>query len=72
MIKFILILHLCSSLTGECFDNQTLSQHDDHYSCVINGYVQAYTSLQTLDITDINERKLAVRFECKELTIEKI
>jgi hypothetical protein len=38
----------------------------------MNGYVQAYTSLQTLDITDINERKLAIRFECKELTIEKI
>ena len=71
MIKFILILHLCSSLTGECFDNQTLSQHDDHYSCVMNGYAQAYTSLQTLDITDINERKLAIRFECKELVIEK-
>ena len=72
MIKFILILHLCSSLTGECFDNQTLSEHDDHYSCVMNGYAQAYTSLQTLDITDINERKLAIRFECKELIIEKI
>ena len=55
-----------------CFEHQTISQHDDHYSCVINGYVQAYTSLKTLDITDINERKLAVRFECKELTIEKI
>ncbi len=72
MIKFILILHLCSSLTGECFENQTLSEHDDHYSCVMNGYAQAYTSLQTLDITDINERKLAIRFECKELIIEKI
>jgi len=72
VIKFILILHLCSSLTGECFDNQTLSEHDDHYSCVMNGYAQAYTSLQTLDITDINERKLAIRFECKELIIEKI
>ena len=72
MIKFVLILHLCSSITGVCFENQTISQHDDHYSCVMNGYVQAYTSLKTLDITDINERKLAVRFECKELTIEKI
>tara|TARA_B100000795_G_scaffold255733_1_gene227592 strand:- start:4 stop:120 length:117 start_codon:yes stop_codon:yes gene_type:complete len=38
----------------------------------MNGYAQAYTSLQTLDITDINERKLAIRFECKELIIEKI
>ena len=71
MIKFILVLHLCSSITGECFTNQYVSEHTDHYSCVKNGYIQSYKSLNTLDVKDINLRKLAVKFECKELIVEK-
>jgi len=72
MIKFILILHLCSSLTGKCLETQTVAQHDDYYSCVKNGYVRAYTSLDTLDKEVVNQQKLAIRFECKELKVEKV
>ena len=71
MIKFILILYLCSSITGECFTNRYVSEHTDHYSCVKNGYVQSYKTLNTLDIEDINLRKLAIKFECKEMKIEQ-
>ena len=72
MIKFVLILHLCSSISGECFENQTIAEHDDYFSCVKNGYFQSYVSLSSLNVEDINKRKLAIRFECKELKVEKV
>ena len=72
MIKFVLILHLCSGITGVCFDNQYIGELPDHYTCVKAGYIQAYKSFETLDKEEINEQKLAIRFECKELKVEKI
>ena len=72
MIKFVLILHLCSGITGVCFDNHYIGELPDHYTCVKAGYIQAYKSCETLDKEEINQQKLAIRFECKELIIEKI
>ena len=72
MIKFFLILHLCSTLSGECLDSQYVAEFNDHYTCVKNGYAQSYISLDTLDKEEINNKKLAVKFECKEIKQEKI
>jgi|TARA_R110001592_G_scaffold88317_1_gene260137 hypothetical protein len=72
MIKFVLILHLCSGITGVCFDNQHIGELPDHYTCVKAGYIQAYKSFELLDKEEINQQKLAIRFECKELKVEKI
>ena len=73
MIKYVLILHLCSLITGTCLSNQTLGyEFDDHYSCVKAGYQQSFISLNSLDPEEINNSKLHVRFECREIRIEKI
>ena len=72
MIKFVLILHLCSTLSGECLDSQYVSEHDEYYTCLKYGYAQAYVSLDSLDKEEINNKKLAVKFECKEIKQEKI
>ena len=72
MIKFVLILHLCSTLSGKCLDSQYIGELPDHYSCVKAGYIQAFKSFETLDKEEINTSKLAVRFECKELKVEAI
>ena len=72
MIKFVLILHLCSTLSGECLDSQYVGELPDHYTCVKAGYVEAYKSFETLDKEEINEQKLAIRFECKEIKQEKV
>ena len=71
MIKFILILHLCSTINGECFDSQYVGELPDHYTCVKAGYIQAYKSFETLDKEEINKQKLAIKFECKEIKLEK-
>ena len=70
MIKFILILHLCSFVEQpNCFDKQYVAQFKDHYSCVKMGYVKAYESFSTLEIKEINKNKLALKIECKEMEI---
>ena len=53
-------------------DSQYVGELPDHYTCVKAGYVEAYKSFETLDKEEINIKKLAIRFECKELTQEKI
>ena len=48
--KFILVLHLCM-FEGEphCFkENIVAFEFNDHYSCVKQGYISAYKSLDAL------------------------
>jgi|TARA_R100001377_G_scaffold84428_1_gene67952 hypothetical protein len=71
--KFVLILHLCSYVTGNCFSDKVINiEYPDHYSCVRNGYIQSYKSLEALEVEDINENKTVVKFECKEIEIKQI
>jgi len=71
MIKFVLVLHLCSFLPGatSCLSNQYVGQFTDYYSCVKVGYAKAYESLESLDKDNINKNRLAVKIECKELEV---
>lgn len=73
MTKFILILHLCSFI-GEpyCYDNQYVGEFKDYYSCAKMGYVKSYESLNSLTVESINDGKLAIKIECKEIKMEKI
>ena len=71
MIKFVLVLHLCSFLPGatSCLSNQYVGQFTDYYSCARAGYAKAYESLSSLEIDNINKNRLAVKIECKELKV---
>ena len=44
-------------------------EFNDHYSCMRQGYVAAYKSLDDLTIKEINDSKLAVKIECKQLEV---
>ena len=68
---------MCSMTTGEC-PSSTVSgyQFTSHFDCVNAGYAIAqktYKNLSELeewDIDHINENKIVVRFECKELKVD--
>ena len=74
-MKYLLILYMCSLITGQC-PNSTISgyQFNSHYDCVNAGYAIAqktYRNLKELEEWDtnyINDNKIVVRFECKELS----
>ena len=66
---------MCSMNTGQC-PNSTISgyQFNSHYDCINAGYAIAqktYRNLKELEEWDtnyINDNKIVVRFECKELS----
>jgi hypothetical protein len=52
----------------KCFSEKIIPyQFKDYYSCVRAGYQSAYESLNALEIKEINDNKLAIKIECKEL-----
>ena len=75
-MKYILILYMCSMVSGEC-PTSTISgwQFENHYDCVNAGYgvsQQTFRNLQDLEEWSreyIEEQKIAIRFECKELKV---
>ena len=75
-MKYILILYMCSMVSGEC-PTSTISgwQFENHYDCVNAGYgvsQQTFRNLQDLEEWSreyIEQQKIAIRFECKELKV---
>tara|TARA_R110000782_G_scaffold64863_1_gene132112 strand:+ start:87 stop:272 length:186 start_codon:yes stop_codon:yes gene_type:complete len=52
----------------KCISEQVMAyQFKDHYSCVRAGYQSAYQSFSALKIKEINDSKLVIKIECKEL-----
>jgi len=75
-MKYILILYMCSMVSGEC-PSSTISgyQFESHYQCVDAGYgvsQQTFRNLEDLEEWSreyIEQQKIAIRFECKELKV---
>ncbi|BCV03563.1 MAG: hypothetical protein CM15mV69_470 [Caudoviricetes sp.] len=75
-MKYILILYMCSMVSGEC-PTSTISgwQFENHYDCVNAGYgvsQQTFRNLEDLEEWSreyIEQQKIAIRFECKELKV---
>jgi len=75
MTKFIIVLHLCSMVTGQCpsthFSIKT--SFETHYDCALNGYgVAQKTFMELKKMEDferdvIEQQKLVVKFECREI-----
>ena len=66
---------MCSMNTGQC-PNSSISgyQFESHYDCVNAGYAIAQKTYRNLneieewDTNYINENKIVVKFECKEIS----
>ncbi len=65
---------MCSMSTGQCPSSSISGwQFNSHYDCVNAGYgvaqqtFQNLTELEEWDIPHINENKIVVKFECKEV-----
>ena len=74
MIKFVLILHLCSfiNLPPTCFQHQIVGlEYNDNFSCMIDGYKRSGRTLENIGREDVNTKKLAIKFQCKEVIVEQ-
>lgn len=74
MIKFVLILHFCSflNLPPTCFQQQVVGlEYNDNFSCMLDGYKKSGRVLENIGREDVNVKKLAIKFQCKEVIVEK-
>ena len=75
MTKFIIVLHLCSMITGQCPSSHfsIKTGFETHYDCALNGYAvaqQTYMELKKLENVDadhIEKNRLVIKFECREI-----
>ena len=70
-MKFILVLHLCSVITGKCTESSIPGlMFKSHFDCAVGGYSMAlhtFKQLKNDDYYGIDQEKIAIKFECKEL-----
>ena len=76
MTKYLLVLYMCSMTTGTCPSSTVAGyQFDTHYDCVNAGYGLAqktFRNLEELEEWDknyINENKIVIKFECRDVTL---
>ena len=73
-MKYVLILYMCSMITGQCPSSSISGyQFDNYYSCVDAGYAVAQQTFRNLpaiedySLDHINKNKNVIKFECKEV-----
>ena len=73
-MKYVLVLYMCSMLSGKCPSSTFAGyQFTNHYDCVNAGYAIAQKTfrnlkeLEDLEQQYINEKKIVIKFECKEI-----
>ena len=71
-MKFVLILYMCSMVTGQCPSSSISGyQFDNYYSCVDAGYAVAQQTFRNLPAIEeytldhINKNKIVIKFECR-------
>ena len=66
MVKFVLIMWLCSSVPGnECKVVPTpTTLFADHYECAIYGYEYAHTLFSNFEREFVNEHGAHIKFAC--------
>ncbi len=73
-MKYLLVLYMCSITTGQCPSSSISGyQFTSHYDCINAGYAIAQKTFRNLkelpewDIPEFEEKKIVVKFECKQI-----
>ena len=78
MTKFILVLYMCSMLSGQCPSSHIPGySFKTHSECVEYGYRVAHGTFKNLSKDEemspeyIEESKIVIRFECRAVEVPK-
>ena len=67
-MKFILVLYLCSFAGPLVCDNGTIvGEYNSWRDCAMNGYNHSAASFSGYPKDIVNQQKMAIKFECKQL-----
>ena len=64
MIKFVLIMKVCSALSGNCLPEHNAVVHDGWYECAMAGSLNTLSAIQEIGELEVNKRKLYITFKC--------
>ena len=71
-MKFIIIMQICSALSGTCQEAyKPTIQFGTFYDCGIGGYSIAGSTIEKIDRELVEKNKLYVRFGCIEQNLEE-
>ena len=69
MIKFILIIQLCSVVHMDCMKEfQSNIVFDSYYECMHAGYAHSIDSLNNMGQQFVDRSKVVIKFSCQEAT----
>ena len=67
-MKFLLIVYICSAVSGECYTNKAYPKlFDDHHDCIRAGLSDSYEIIYAegnFTKEDINNNQLYPKFTC--------
>ena len=73
MLKFALIISICSSLDGSClYPLQRDKLFSTHYDCAVAGYQHSQTILRSFGKDRVNESKVIISFKCKPMEDQSV
>ncbi len=68
MIKYILILQICSITAKDCIEPVRMPDpYDSHYECALAGYEHSIDAFKIIGKDVINQSKSQVQFYCEEI-----
>tara|TARA_R110000772_G_scaffold82325_1_gene174645 strand:+ start:79 stop:294 length:216 start_codon:yes stop_codon:yes gene_type:complete len=68
MIKYILILQICSLTAKDCIEPVKMPDlYDSHYECALAGYEHSIQAFEIIGKEIINQSKSQVQFYCEEI-----
>ena len=71
MIKYVLILHLCTYFGQAVCTSQKILPYEftSYHDCITQGYIHSYKELMEMDKDKIEQDKLAIRFQCRQIEV---
>lgn len=71
--KFIVLMQICTAMTGECSDWYTDSKkYNTTKECLLHGYERAMDVVKNLEEDYIVENKIGIRFKCEGIPSDGI
>ena len=67
MIKFLLVMKICSSLYGNCMPEQLMDHHNTWAECSRQGTINNMATIELLGDDYMNENRLFVTFTCRQV-----
>ena len=68
MIKYVLIMKICSALSGNCLPEHNGGVHDSWYECAMAGSLNTLNAIQEIGELEVNNRKLFITFKCNPIS----